>query len=382
MDLIQPALAKAFERTMLILFKPFKLKKWIALTFIAFLAGAIISGGGTGGNFGNLGGNPGNRSQNQYQKEGLNEENNLPASRTPAGSQNQSQNTTYPPKSSQNTADPSDTKPSDNPKDFFSIFLLVTAVTIPLILAIIIVFMWLNGRFRFIFYQAIVDNQSSIKENWRKYKTLGNSFFKFNLLLFVLNLAILLVLGLITLLGLYALDVFSSGMSLAAGLFIFLMVLVYIAAMVFYSIIVHLIEQFCTPIMVKDNITIRPAIGTLRGLFRENKRPFLFYILAAIVLGLILSVASSILSLIILIPILLLTIPLGMGIYFLAGSGAILVISIILLVIPTILVTTFLSMMAGLPAAVFFRSFSLYYLASICPRYDAFSPPELPSQVG
>ena len=36
---------KSFERTVLILFKPFTLKKWLMLLFIAWLAGALAGGG-------------------------------------------------------------------------------------------------------------------------------------------------------------------------------------------------------------------------------------------------------------------------------------------------------------------------------------------------
>ena len=41
---------KAVDRTVLVLFKPFKLKKWLSLLFIALLAGSL---GGGNANFNN-----------------------------------------------------------------------------------------------------------------------------------------------------------------------------------------------------------------------------------------------------------------------------------------------------------------------------------------
>ena len=71
----------------------------------------------------------------------------------------------------------------------------VIAILSVFVLAIVLVLMWLGARGRFMFVDCIVRNRAAIKEPWREFRTEGNSFFLFSLLVV---LAILILVAIMT----------------------------------------------------------------------------------------------------------------------------------------------------------------------------------------
>jgi hypothetical protein len=64
------------------------------------------------------------------------------------------------------------------------------------VLSLIVLLVWLRARGRFIFTDCVVRNRAAISEPWREFRTLGNSFFLFSLLVaggFLVMAAILVV---------------------------------------------------------------------------------------------------------------------------------------------------------------------------------------------
>jgi hypothetical protein len=62
-----------------------------------------------------------------------------------------------------------------------------------IVLALVLVFMWLGARGRFIFTDCIVRNRGTIVAPWKDFRTQGNSFFLFSLLVLVLLIALAVV---------------------------------------------------------------------------------------------------------------------------------------------------------------------------------------------
>lgn len=131
-EIIQP-FNEAIELTKKILFQPFDLGKWCVIGFTAFL-------GNLGGGFNfNPGGTTTERAELRNLADQLSE---------------------IPP----------------------WILILGGAVIVLSILTLVVVFAWLRARGRFMFIDCVVKNRGAIAEPWREFKTEGNSFFLFSLL--------------------------------------------------------------------------------------------------------------------------------------------------------------------------------------------------------
>lgn len=128
----------AIELTKQILFRPFDLKKWLVIGFAAWLA--HIGGGGF--NF----------------RTGYNQ---------PGGIRHNPE--------------------VERLSDFVhgsQVWIIVPFIIffVVFVLALILVFVWLRARGAFLFTDCIVRNRAAIKEPWREFRKIGNSFFIFTLL--------------------------------------------------------------------------------------------------------------------------------------------------------------------------------------------------------
>lgn len=389
METIQKAISLAYEQTKLILFKPFHLKKWIYLAFIAIMAGTLAGGGGGGGG-GNFGGPPPQNQKTSSTQSGQNTIDphlNTPASKTPKSIQGSNQNVesdtsvTNPLNTNTTrTLTEADNPASDNvyktPKITDPILITLVCLSFLLILSFILLFTWLNSRFRFIFYHNIVHNDYKIKENWVRYKTPGNSYFRFSLIIMLAYVGVLIsIFGLLAA-GLYFFGVFELGfqaIGIGAILFIASTTILSVFFLLAFALILHYITEFAIPIMAKDNCHTWRAIKTLKELVKTHKKPFLLYLPAAIIIGTILLTASAIIGVLLLIVWLLIFGPIGLLAYFILGSGTTLTITLIAILVPASLLLIGLSFITNLPIAVFYRAFSLYYLGLVSPSYDMFA---------
>ena len=111
-----------------ILFKPFSLKKWLALGFCAFLAQC----GEQAGNGSNASNTPGNTNWNQ-------------------------------------TSDWIDAN--------FAFFITMASIALVLMFCIILFITWISSRGKFMLLDGILKNHGAIREPWKEFKTLANSLF-------------------------------------------------------------------------------------------------------------------------------------------------------------------------------------------------------------
>ena len=356
---------KSFKRTIFILFKPFSLKKWLILLFIAFLAGAI-GGSGSGG-----GGGRGSRSSEnaeaspQYTAE------------RQAGEEVIKQ---YFGEDILDKVD-SEKKSSDSSYAFLwnklqsersGVAYALISVVVFLGLALIIFHAWLGARFRFVWFDNIVNNDASIKKPFLQYKKEGSSLFKFYLILFAIFICFL---------GLIAAWVYSAGTS--AGVFaskvdwtfmkvlnVFILPAVVLIVWTLLSVILNVcLDHFIVPIMGIERCKFVPAWRKFSEIAKRNLKDFVLFLLMLIALGIGTAILTMIISFICILAILLLGgLLVGLPYLLIAvllKAKLIGIIVALILGIPVAAAAIILLASVNLPFAVFFRNFSLYFISSL-----------------
>jgi len=322
------------------LFQSFSLKKWIKLIFIGIMAGTIASSGFSG------------FSGDKTEKE----------DRNPPGNLSRSLKENYQKWMSQN--------PSITPGVIFGVLLSILIITT----GIVIVFMWLGCRFRFIWLNALIYDSTLIKEPFKVLRRQGDSIFKVSV---VVMMIVLLMIGVA---GLCVYWIVDNG---GADRLIFLRVLmVFIGIFVCFLILGvwnFMVRCFVMPVMFIDQLTYLPAWNKFLEIYRKNSRDIGIFLLLSIGVGIVCAILQGL----IFIAFLIATIFLG-GIIFGAGYVIfyILLKSKIVFIgfaigagIPFVIAFVFLMFAILLPFAVFYHVLNLYYLGSLNAGY---TPLELP----
>ena len=222
----------AFELVKQILFQPFDLKKWLVIGFAAWLANRA-GGGGGGGNFNY----PGNRHEETHK---LNE------------------------------------TIGQIPQP-----ILITGICILVcfILVLIVVVAWLRARGRFIFVDCIVRNRAAIVDPWKEFRTEGNSFFLFSLLVAVVVVPAIVIAGLVCIVP------FIPGHGQAQPGVAFWVGLALSAFVALCLICVWaLVSQLMVPIMYRQRCRARVAFARAVDLVSSHPGPILLYVLFLLVL--------------------------------------------------------------------------------------------------
>ena len=348
---VSEVISFSWKKTQAILF-PFELKRWVKILFIVWLAGHA-AGLGSGNNISKqLRPRPKRsetavvqpRAQNQLQIEKTNPLTFLTTSQTG------------------NPPSLPATKKIANPSVKTAVFLLGPAV-----LGLMLFFLWLSTRFDFVLLDLVVRRDISIKEAFQKYKSQGNSYFKWLILFFMIGF------------GLTALLI--SGAAFVRplwGLFVFL-VLVFVVAMITVG---TLIGDFVLPVMYQDNIRVGEALKKFLSL-KPCASSIALYLLVKVGLGiasgLIIFLAGFLLSLGVIVVGLLIMIFGSFLVSTMAVLKPILVITGVLLLTVTIFCIIILWGLMTLPIPIFFRVFALAYLGQLIQGYNllgfsSFSP--------
>src|SRR5947207_10147395 len=186
---------EAFELMKKILFQPFDLKKWFIIGFAAWLANLGCVGGGFNYRY--------DRGED-FQK--LNET----ISRIP-----------HP--------------------------VLITGICalIAVVLLLVVLFAWLRARSRFMFIDCIVRNRGAIAEPWREYRTEGNSYFVFQLLVILGAMAAVVLLAIVFVL----LGFLASGHREPSGVVMAALLVPLFICWIAFGIVINLIFLFMAPVM-------------------------------------------------------------------------------------------------------------------------------------
>ncbi|MFA5271803.1 MAG: hypothetical protein WC412_05640 [Candidatus Omnitrophota bacterium] len=354
----------SLEWTTTVLFRPFAVKKWFILTFIALLAGTIAGGSNFRLNL------PGNGT---YEHQSVKKDAKI--------------------KYEGKTAELAKPKSFSDLKKEFNLFLAQISSPpaiyfvisgIALILIILIIFTWLYSRFSFIFLQAVSTNDASIKLPFGQNRETGNSLFSFNIILSLINTAILIlfifyfiksalnIIGMSTLKNIPAATTIMKVLSSAIPYILLLLLFILLA-----GIIQFIINNFVVPVMFKEKKSIFKALPIALEIINNNKANTLIYLLISIGFYICASIIYSIISFIAVMAIIFPVIIIGSLLTIIYKTIPVvsqpLVLTICVIIgIPVMLFFWYCLICMYLPFAVFFRAFSLKFLGKLDSRYDLF----------
>lgn len=361
---VQNIIRFSWAKTKEILF-PFELKRWLKILLIVWLAGQA---GGMGGNF-NLPQRP-KPTDRQAQTEKAQPETQSPeqAIQEPARTGESLDDT---------TGIPQETRPSpvaetgeDREKELPRLPPAVIVLLVLLAIAFFVLFAWLSARFSFIFLDLMVHRDVRIRDSFRMHKPLGNSYFLWSLGFLGVGVAIFLIVILVTALATALAKAFLI-------LFIPLLILL-ILLVIGFVVIGVLVYDFVLPVMYRDGIRTMDALRKLISLKPKAGEIGLF-ILLLIGFGIL----AFILALVLTVVVGLATVIVG----FLVGLLGSLIVGAIPFLKPILVFIGFLVLVVGilgaivllglitLPIPVFFRAFTLSYLARLVPEYNLLDLP-------
>ncbi|MFC1590544.1 hypothetical protein ACFL42_03540 [Candidatus Omnitrophota bacterium] len=378
-------ISKSVDRTMLILFRPFNLKKWLLLLFIAYMAGAIGGGNGSGGGRG--GGTPPKEAEAQEERSIFNEYSSKESDKAPAPAVNA-------PAEEKSGAlagllpGPSADK---QPPSAGFLVLVITPIVI-LIFGLVVLLTWLSARFRFIWYDSMVKNDASVKGPFIQYKTEGDSLFRFFLLLLLVTLLALGVIGVWAFFTGSVSGIFGAGTQPSIDVIYKVFILPIIAlGVVIITLVVFtvFIDDFVVTIMAMDRSLFLPAWRKFLEIFRQNRKDFILYLLVLLGLGILSGVIALIIAIVCILAILIAAaVVFGLP-YLIIGAllkaNIVFVIYAVIAGIPFAIAAILLLLSVNLPFAVFFRNFSLHYFSSLKCGYQPLAlddVPEAPPRVG
>lgn len=300
-------ITSSWEWTKTVLFKPFGLKKWLFLCLIGLMAGEFS---------------------------GCNMNINLPARQTP--------------------------HPVIAPAPWL-LPVIITAGAAVLLLSIL--FFWLYSRFSFIFLSSVLKNDASIKAPFGEHRYIGNSFFGWNLFFF-LTIILLFLSAALFLIPLIKVHII---LLLPWGFLLFLLIVIVITA----NVTVH---DLVLPIMFKDKAGIIKAWREAIVIIKREKLNFTKYLLIKLGLRIAAVIAGGLFSVAVMFVLLIQLAVLGGVLYSISFvlPGVIRLgyyTLLILLGITALLGIIFIINLVLLPIPVFFRAYSVRFLAAVDERY-------------
>lgn len=352
----------SWEWTKTVLFRPFSLKKWVFLCVIAICA-AEFSGCNLNLNI-NI---PREKPEKEVvQTETISSAVDEPIQHRPAGEIAKDQE-------------------KETPRINFSVWIIpVIIACVVLGLALLIIFMWIYSRFSFVFLTSIIRNDASIKIPFRENKFIGNSFFKWNIVLLCVFCGIL-IFGASTLIG---------GIYLLRNMSIFWKVLLVIpwsitvlAIFIVFCIVTLVVRDLVLPVMFKDRVGIVEGWCNIAPIIKREKLNITKYILIKASLRILTTILAGFFVMAVIFALL---IQLGVVGGLLYSASYLLpeflrlgyFIILILLAIICFLGIIILINIALLPIPVYFRTFSLKFLARLDERYDLFRLILIPTKEG
>jgi hypothetical protein len=343
LDAFSPAMARV--NTML--FKPFRLSTWLKMGLIGLLGGGVARFSGM--NFrGPL----------------------FPPSHTPSG------------------------RMPDDPLAVFQAWLqsihvadYLHVITTALIIgvAIVLVFIYLFCRFRFVLFDSVITQQAVVGRGWRLYASQANRYFGFWLVFRLVNFGVIALI-----IGVPIWHAYKNGALSGDGSLLVLLKLLAsialgaIAASIVFAIISTLMKDFIMPIMALDDLALGDAWSALWRVIASEPGAWAGYLGMKLVLTIGTAIALGIASIIAFIPaFVIIGIPagilVGLGVIILksgVAAAGIALFTIAGLLAAAGLCCIYLLLIA--PVTVFFASYAFYFFGGRYPKLGALLWPQTP----
>src|SRR6266704_5597965 len=352
------AIGSAFERTTMMLFRPFRLKTWLKLGFIGWLAGGIIT---ANANF-----NTGKPTLPQFPHD-------------------QFPNDPW--------AEINRTIQSIHLANFLHTYLHVILAILAVIVVISLVFLYLFCRFRFILFDAVVSGQPVIGRGWSRYASQASRYFGFWFVYALVNWAVVALIIGMPIWHAYKSGAFNGDNVLLTFLEVIgTIALGMIAATIVFGIVSTLAKDFIMPLMALDDLPLGEAWSQLWRVISSEPGAWAGYLGMKVLLAIGASIGFFIVFLLAMFAfVLVMAIPAGLlillGVVLMKAVGV--VAGIIVFVITALLVAAAfccLFMVLTAPISVFFAAYAFYFFAGRYPKLEALlwpqpTPPTLPPQV-
>ena len=339
------AIEGAITKTRQMLFEPFDLTKWVKLAIILFFIGGGGGGGGgsnfnsnPGGNFGDFGDSQSDAELNAFVNETVSEVSAF--------------------------------------ADQYMTYIVLAVLAFLLVTAL---FSYISNVMQFVFVESVVRNHVTIRAYIKN--NLGNG-----LRLFILNwtLGIIFLIAII----LSLLPALSAVLDGDVSALFFGSFILFFAVLVLAIIILDIIGSFINlaiPVMLYENVGILKALSKVISTAVHSIPQVLVYWIIRGVLGIIIGIAAVVITLIVFLIAGLVLLLIGIVVYMilmLLGFGFTdLVVWIVLgsLFVVSLLVLTFLAILAVVPLSVFMRYHALLFLqnwyADIVPFWEPVPKP-------
>jgi hypothetical protein len=337
------SISLAIEHTRQQLFQPFRIAQWTKLAFVGLLAGELGANGCNRSSF-TPPGHPGG----------------VPHSGIPGAF-------------------------GIDPALLAALAALLTAVIIAA-LAFGIIMMYVSSVMRFVLFDSIVARQCNIRWSWNRRLAPGWRYFVWKLLYIFLSLGCLAVI-----IGIPAAVAFSQGWfkqpkEHMGALFLggFLLFLVLFVFAVIAAVVLVLTKDFVIPQMALENIDAIEGWSRLWRMMQPDKGAYAGYIamkiVLAIVVGLLIGIATIVLGLIFVVPtigVALLAVITGHAAGLTWNAHTI----VLAALVGGIVLAAFLYLVSliSVPAIVFFPAYSMYFFGGRYPRLAAVLYPASPA---
>jgi hypothetical protein len=339
------AIHPAFERLKTMMFRPFRMKTWLKVGLIGWLAGGVAASGSF-----NVPSAPGEM-----------------------------------PRASGKSVE-----------DFIHslhlgnyIPLIVVLVIIALMIAV--AFIYLFCRFRFVLFDSVLSSDANIERGWSRYGRQAHRYFGFWLIYTVISWGALLFIVALPLWRAYKHGIFQSDDFL--GEFFRLLLPIVLGMMAFAvvsAIVSSLANDFIVPMLALDDLTIGRAWAELKSAISAEPGTWAGYLgmkfLLTIAAGIVTSIAAFAVGMICLLVLLIPGIVIGLLVALIAKAlgpvGLVLgILAIIVGIAALVVLLLTIGLMITAPNAVFFTAYSFYFFGGRYPKLGAMLWPEAPPPV-
>jgi hypothetical protein len=250
-----------------------------------------------------------------------------------------------------------------------------------------VILMYVSSVMRFVLFDSIIARECHIRWSWSRRLGSGWRYFVWKLLFIFVTLAVFLGLVVVPLAFAFAAGWFREPKGhlpvlILGGIFLFF---VLFALFVAASVVLVLTKDFVIPQMALEDIDAMEGWRRLLSMMKAEKGSYAAYIgmkiLLAIVVGILIGVATIILGLMIAMPsvafgILAVLTGKAAGLTWTPGTIALAV----TIGLTLLLCFLYLVSLVAVPAIVFFPAYSIYFFASRYPRLGAvlYAPPVAP----
>jgi hypothetical protein len=312
------------------LFRPFRFAKWARLALVTFLSGEMTGGGGGGGT--------GFR---------------LPAP-PPGGGQSDEFHFLQ-------------SSPADQ---WLTQFLPWVLLGVAALFALMLLFLYLHSVFRFILFDAVLNDRWRLREGWSRWAGRGVSYFLWQIgygLLFTLVLA--LAVGIPILLAIQAGWFKQPGQHVGALLLgALLLVALFVALLVVGICISVLAQDFVVPVMALDHVGVLEGWSRAWPQMSAAKLSFAGYLGMKLVLriaaGIVFGILGAIVALLLILPLVIVGVALGAGAWISGLTWTPITIAVVVaLVLLALGVLIGAVSLVNVPSAVFFQSYTLHFFA-------------------